>query len=238
MSAPGAPLADSPGPAETLVIEPTERGALGELGKRLAGALAALWVAPRLAAYGLGRALLGEARALVGASESIARVPGLRGVYCRRAFYRRVLAACGRDAYIGWQTTISKPQARLGDGVYLGRGCSIGWAEIGDGALLADGVQVLSGGRQHGAAEGGRPFRDRPQEYRRVRIGAGAWIGAGAIVMADVGEAAVVGAGAVVRQPVPAGTLAAGVPAAVVRRREEPQAAAKGESAIRPGGRP
>ncbi len=222
MSAAGEPVAGAAEPAETRVLEPAERGTAGELGKRLAGVLAALWIAPRLGAYLLARALLGEARALAGASESIAKIPGLRGVYCRRAFYRLVLAGCGRDVYIGWQTTFSKPQARLGDGVYVGRGCSIGWADIGDGALLADGVQVPSGGRQHGAADGGRPFRDRPQEFRRVEIGAGAWVGAGAIVMADVGRGAIVGAGAVVREPVPAGALAAGVPAAVVRRSDEP----------------
>ncbi len=223
MSAPGEPAAGAAEPATTRVPEPAERGAAGELGKRTAAALAVLWIAPRLAAYRVARALLGEARALVGASESIARIPGLRGVYCRRAFYRRVLAGCGRDVYIGWQTTFSKPQARLGNGVYVGRGCSIGWAEIGDGALLADGVQVPSGGRQHGAADGEAGFRDRPQEFRRVKIGAGAWIGAGAIVMADVGEGALIGAGAVVREAVPAGALAAGVPAEVVRRRGEPR---------------
>ena len=52
-----------------------------------------------------------------------------------------------------------------------------------------------------------------------MRIGAGSWIGSGAIVMADVGANAVVGAGAVVTKPVPDAVVAAGVPATVIRTR-------------------
>ena len=55
-----------------------------------------------------------------------------------------------------------------------------------------------------------------------VRIGAGAWVGSGAVVLADVGRDTVVGAGAVVTKPLPDRVLAAGVPARVLRRRDEP----------------
>ncbi len=41
-------------------------------------------------------------------------------------------------------------------------------------------------------------MHDQDQTYRCVCIGRGAWIGAGAIIMADVGEKAIIGAGAVV----------------------------------------
>ena len=57
---------------------------------------------------------------------------------------------------------------------------------------------------------------------RLVRIGAGSWIGAAAVVMADVGPESVVGAGSVVTQPVPGGVVAAGVPSRVVRRNPPP----------------
>ena len=44
-------------------------------------------------------------------------------------------------------------------------------------------------------------------------IGEGSWIGAGAVIMADVGKGSIVGAGAVVTKPVPEAVIAAGVPA-------------------------
>jgi acetyltransferase-like isoleucine patch superfamily enzyme len=52
-----------------------------------------------------------------------------------------------------------------------------------------------------------------------VRVGQGAWIGNGAIVMADVGRDAIVGAGAVVTTPIPDRAIAVGVPARVIRTR-------------------
>ena len=80
--------------------------------------------------------------------------------------------------------------------------------------MLADGVQILSGRHQHGSdVVDGQALRDNPQQYSKVCVGAGAWLGAGAVVMADVGERAVVGAGAVVVKPVPAEAKVGGVPA-------------------------
>jgi acetyltransferase-like isoleucine patch superfamily enzyme len=54
---------------------------------------------------------------------------------------------------------------------------------------------------------------------QRTCIGSGTWIGANAVVMADVGEGAVVGAGSVVTRPVPPYAIAAGNPAQVIRYR-------------------
>ena len=59
-----------------------------------------------------------------------------------------------------------------------------------------------------------------------VRIGAGSWVGSGAIIMANVGPECIIGAGSVVTRDVPARVLAAGVPARVIRSRT-PEAAAQ-----------
>jgi acetyltransferase-like isoleucine patch superfamily enzyme len=136
----------------------------------------------------------------------------------RQAFYRRTLARCGRDVYFGWQSVFSMPEAAVGEGAYIGRFCSIGFANIGDDVMLADGVQILSGGHEHAMhpAEG-QSMREQPQTYERVRIGRGAWIGARAVIMADVGENAIIGAGAVVNRSIPAGCVAVGVPARVIK---------------------
>lgn len=63
-----------------------------------------------------------------------------------------------------------------------------------------------------------------PARRAAVTLGAGCYIGAGAIILAgvEIGERAVIGAGAVVTRPVPAFTVAAGSPARPLRRVEPP----------------
>lgn len=185
-------------------------------GKRLVEKLLAVAVTPRTIVYRLLGRALGEARALAWASQSVAHRPGPLGVLVRAAVHRRLLHHVGADVHIDYGTTFSKTGARLGDRVYIGMRCSIGWAHIDDDAHVADGVQILSGAQQH--------RHDNALTVRRVHIGRGAWIGAGAVVMADVGAGAIVGAGAVVTRPVAQHTTVAGVPArpidAAERKRE------------------
>ena len=69
------------------------------------------------------------------------------------------------------------------------------------------------------------PIREQPGRKQMVRIGAGAWIGSAAIVLADVGAQTIVAAGAVVTTPLPDRVVAAGVPARVIRRRDASPAA-------------
>ncbi len=199
-------------------IEHPRRGGAARVAKGVVGAAAHIWILPRLLALAVAGAVWGRDRAFLASSESIARIPGMRGVYCRQAFYARTLARCGSDVYFGWQSVFSMRAAEVGDRAYIGRRCGLGFAELGDDVMLADGVQILSGGREHGRAENlETTHRDQAQEFRRVTIGRGAWIGTGAIVMASVGEGSIVGAGAVVTRPIPARSLAVGVPAEVVR---------------------
>ncbi len=182
--------------------------------KRAACAIGAIRALPHLVGHACAAALLGERRAFTGASERVGRIPGLCGVYARQRFYGRVLKHLGKDVYIGFMTLFSKPAARLGDRVYIGRFCTIGWAELGDDVKIADSAQILSGGHQHGSVHEGRlDVDDGKPNIVKITIGRGAWIGAGAIVMADIGEDAVVGAGAVVTRPVPDGARVGGVPA-------------------------
>lgn len=205
---------------DTVRVATPRRSLVAMLVKRCVQIFFCLLCLPRLGCYRMAQSLLGR-RALLASSESIARIPGLRGVYSRQAFYRRTLARCGQDVYFGWMSTFSMPEAEIGDRAYIGRYCSIGFADIGEEVMLADHVIVLSGGKEHGAARDGESMHAQEQAYRRVQIGRGAWIGSGAVVMADVGAGAIVGAGAVVNRPIPARTVAAGVPARVIRSLEE-----------------
>lgn len=182
--------------------------------KRLARVVGLILAVPYLLGYCLLRFVVGPQRALTSISESVAKRSGLLGVYIRHAVYGRLLSRVGSDVYIGFMTLFSKQQAAIGDRVYIGRFCTIGYAELGDDVMLADGVQILSGRHQHGSgSDAGQPLRDNEQQFTKVTIGKGAWFGAGAVVMADVGQNAIVGAGAVVVKPVPDGAKVGGVPA-------------------------
>jgi acetyltransferase-like isoleucine patch superfamily enzyme len=215
----------SEGAAPAIRVEAPSRSGLFVACKRCLQSLFLMLVAPRLLCYAVARALLGR-RAFMASSESIARIPGLRGVLSRQAFYQSTLARCGSDVSFGWMSVFSMPEAEVGNRVYIGRFCSLGFACMEDEVMLADRVQILSGGREHSRSNASATMQSQDQVYQRVRIGTGAWIGTGAVVMADVGEHSIIGAGAVVNKPVPPYSVAVGVPARVVKSLPQP-----GESA-------
>jgi acetyltransferase-like isoleucine patch superfamily enzyme len=104
--------------------------------------------------------------------------------------------------------------------VYIGPFCAIGHVHFEHDVLVAPAVQIPSGRLTHGISDPSTPVREQAGARHGVRIGAGAWIGGAAVVMADVGRDTVVGAGAVVTRPLPDRVIAAGVPARVLRQRE------------------
>jgi acetyltransferase-like isoleucine patch superfamily enzyme len=190
-----------------------------ELAKSAADLIALLLVLPALALYALGRIALGADRAFPGWSQALSLVPGLTGVYLRRAFYRRTLARCAPDCCLSFGTVFAHPAAEVGRRVYTGIGCCLGAVTIEDDVLLASHVSVANGGSQHGIDRLDVPSRDQPGTWQAVTVGRGSWIGERAVVLADVGRHCVVGAGAVVTRPIPDYAVAAGIPARVLRFR-------------------
>ena len=96
-------------------------------------------------------------------------------------------------------------------------GWSTAWVRIGDGVLLGPGAVLVAG--NHGIGGTG-PVREQPIEEADTVVEDGAWIGAHATVVGcRIGRGAVVGAGAVVLDDVPDLAIAVGVPARVVGRR-------------------
>lgn len=182
-------------------------------------ALAVVIVSPLLLAFLVSSCLLGRNRALEGATQTLACLPGLWGVFLRRAFLGCVLARCHRSSEVGFGTLFSQCGAVIDENVYVGPRCQLGLVHLERDVLLAAGVQVPSGSRTHNYDDPFAPIREQGGERTVVRIGAGAWIGSGAIVMADVGAGTIVGAGSVVTKPLPPNVIAAGVPAKVIRGR-------------------
>ncbi|ADP88286.1 acyltransferase [Nitratidesulfovibrio vulgaris] len=167
--------------------------------------------------------VLGRERSFMGLSQLLALVPGIYGVWLRAAFYRLALRSCPQSCAIEFMTTFVTPEAVLGRNVYIGSHCNIGLADIGDDCLIGSHVLVTSGRNVHHFDDVETPIRLQGGERETTRIGRDCWIGNGAVVMADVGEGCVVAAGGVVVSPLPPYSVAAGVPARVIRKRGEPR---------------
>lgn len=146
-------------------------------------------------------------------AQACAIVPGFVGDYLRIAYYRLTLESCGPESRVHFGSFFPHPQVRIGNEVYIGPYCVLGKTHIGDRTQIASGVQILSGARQHGRDEQGHIQSSHTGTFTTVRVGADCWIGAGAIVMADIGEGTTIGAGAVVTKAIPARAVAFGIPA-------------------------
>lgn len=189
--------------------------------KRLVELLASLATLPAALLCRASIGMCGPDRGFAGWSQLFALIPGLTGVFLRRAFYRGVLPRCGTDCCLTFGTILSHPTARIGDRVYVGASCSLGDVELEDDVLLASHVSVMNGSQQHGIGRLDVPIREQPGVFVPVRIGRDSWIGERAVIAADVGRHCVIGAGSVVTKPIPDFAIAVGVPAKVIRFRND-----------------
>lgn len=184
--------------------------------KQLFIILALTTFAPRillvLVRYSLLRRFIGQDNALLDATDVMRGWRGLIGMLARRRALGVLLGSEFGNHVTVYSALFSKQSIRIGDNTYIGFDCNLGNVNIGSNVLISDGVTIMSGGHQHGSTKD-RDFRHQQGEYKRVVIGDGAWIGAGAIVMTSVGVGAIVGAGSVVTKPVPDGEVVVGVPA-------------------------
>lgn len=140
----------------------------------------------------------------------------------------------GEDTLIGAHCTLLVGYAP-GDpdvperGLVIGDRCVIGAGsimtahssiEIGDDVWF--GRDVFVSDASHGYQDPETPIGLQLGAHQPVRIGAGSWVGHGAIILpgTTIGRNVVVGAGSVVRGEIPDHAVVAGVPAKMVRRLE------------------
>jgi acetyltransferase-like isoleucine patch superfamily enzyme len=187
--------------------------------KAFTDAVATLLVLVPFLAYRAGRLVLGREKAFAGWAEALSLLPGAWGASLRRAFYRLVLPRCGKDCRIGFGAVFSHDTAEVADRVWVGAYCSLGAVTLEDDVRLAPGASVMNGAKQHDFDRLDEPIREQPGVWPRLTVGRGSWVGERAVVMADVGRHCVIGPGSVVTRPVPDHSVAAGVPARVVRAR-------------------
>jgi len=132
----------------------------------------------------------------------------------------------GSGVFLGRGTILSCKggSIELGDGVNLGVGCVIlseSRVRIGDDCLFAAHCYLVAGGN-HDFSRTDIPVIRQPSVSRGgITIEPGVWLGARVTVLdgVTIGHDAIVGAGAVVTRDVPPFSVAAGVPARVIRKR-------------------
>jgi acetyltransferase-like isoleucine patch superfamily enzyme len=152
-------------------------------------------------------------------SELLSLLPYAVGIVIRGEFYRFALERCGRNIVIESGTVFLYRDVELGSNVLLGRYNTIHHCDFGSNVLIAEFCAFLSGARYHNHARLDVPMSLQGGKKTRIKVADDTWIGAHAVVMADVGTGAIVGAGSVVTRPVPSHTVVAGNPARVLRRR-------------------
>lgn len=189
-------------------------------------ALAVVFIAPLALLTRVERAISVRAEGCyVFGAQALAGIPGFPGVVLRRAYYWWTLDECSLRVIIGYGSYFSRRDARVSAHVYIGPYAVIGAAEIGAWALIGTRASLLSGGRLHLLDDRGRWLPSNLDHLARIKIGAHAWVGEGAIVMANVGAGAMVAAGAVVSSDVVDGVMVAGNPARFVKHLERTQVA-------------
>lgn len=157
-------------------------------------------------------------------SELLALFPYVIGTVARYEFYRFSLRRCGKNVVIGFGTVFVYRDVEIGDHVLIGMYNTIHHCDFGSYVLTAEGCRFLSGSRYHHYARTDIPIALQGGSLTRITVNDDVWVGANAIVMAEIGEGSVVGAGAVVTDDIEPFAVAVGVPARVIdrRKKEEP----------------
>lgn len=187
---------------------------LRNIAKTSAQAVALLIVLPFAAVTGFGRL----AALFQTAGQFFSLMPGLPGDYLRVAYYVLTLRQCSIRSRISIGSFFAHSSATVGEGVYIGAYCILGVCDIGERTQIASHVQILSGRNQHSRESDGRIMGANKKDFSLVTIGADCWIGAAAIIMADIGQGTTIGAGAVVTRTIPPNVVAVGNPARTLDR--------------------
>lgn len=169
-------------------------------------------------------------------SEFFSLFPYVFGIIVRYEFYRFALRKCGRNVFFGFGTVLNYRDIDIGDDVLIGRYNVIHHCDFGRYVMTAEHCIFLSGSRQHSAGRLDVPIALQGGQLKRIAVADGAWIGAGCVVMDNVGEGSIVGAGSVISKPVPPYSIAVGNPPQVKPRRPTALEGATAAQATDPAG--
>jgi len=133
----------------------------------------------------------------------------------------------GSNVYVGHYSILKgyyKGEMVIGDDVWIGQQAffhSAGGLFIGDRVGVGPGVRIITA--FHRDEGWSKPILDSTLEFAPVTVGADCDLGVGAVILPGVtiGRGVQIGAGAVVTENIPDYAVAAGVPAKVIRQRQE-----------------
>lgn len=123
----------------------------------------------------------------------------------------------------GYNFESKKGVITIGDRNFINKNVKIACFQsitIGSDCLIADSVQLYD--HDHRIDDPERLIREQGYEVSPVRVGNNVWIGARSIILKGVtiGDGTVIAAGSVVTRDIPAGVIAGGVPAKVIKIRK------------------
>jgi len=156
-------------------------------------------------------------------NELLRHLPDDLGRASRTWYLERNAQAYGAGSVLGRGCRVLAPERlSIGDGVVIARDVTLdarGGLELGDEALIGFESVLLT--HTHRSDEVGVAIQRQGMYSAPVRVGARAWLGMRVMVLpgVEIGEDAIVASGAVVSRSIPARTIAAGVPARVLRPR-------------------
>jgi acetyltransferase-like isoleucine patch superfamily enzyme len=134
----------------------------------------------------------------------------------------------GRWSWLGHdcKVRVHEGELTIGAKTVFGQECTISAFQhiaVGRECIIADRVMMID--FDHGVVDVERPIRSQGIYMRDVRVGHNVWMGYGACVLrgVTVGDNCVIGTNAVVTKDLPANAVAGGVPARVLRMRDQPQ---------------
>ena len=134
----------------------------------------------------------------------------------------------GRFVWLGDGTKVRchEGEVEIGAKTVIGQECTISayrHVRIGEQCVIADRAMFID--FDHGVVDVETPIRKQGIYMRDVDIGSNVWIGYNACILRGVrvGDNAVIGTNSVVTRDVPANAVVGGVPAKVLRMREEPR---------------
>jgi acetyltransferase-like isoleucine patch superfamily enzyme len=156
-------------------------------------------------------------------NELLRHMPYRIGNQTRRLYLERTAPVYGRNSIVGRGCRVLHPQGlTIGEGVVVARDVTLdarGGLELEDEALIGFESVLLS--HTHRSEEVGVAVQHQGMFSAPVKIGARAWLGMRVLVLpgVEVGSDAIVASGAVVTKSIPPRTIAAGVPARVLKSR-------------------